>query len=478
MSYEYVEAPMQSAKIKVIGVGGGGGNALNCIAAAGIAGNVDYIAVNTDAQALAKSKATEKIAIGTKLTHGLGAGAKPEVGEAAAQESQDEISAAIEDADMVFITAGMGGGTGTGAAPVVAQIAQSMNKLTIAVVTKPFNFEGARKMQKAEAGISKLLESVDALIVIPNENLYKISDQKLTMRQSYALSDNVLKTDVISIAEIITRHDEINVDFADVTTIIKGAGFAHLAIGHGEGKDKVTDVVSQVISSPLLETSISGAKRLLINITMSEDIAVDEVDELTRMLTEAVDEDAEIIFGNGYNENATDEVYVTVIAADFDNAPARPQPAVQPQPIPQTKPSFQPQTSGYQPQTNNFQPQQSSGYQLQTNNFQPQQSSGYQPQTNNFQPQQSGYQPTTSNNNNGSNYQPQTNNFQPQNGGSSFQPQQPNNSRFGGEQNVPGQRNNNFSSGTKSTGDSMYNAGVKTPDNPDYYNSLYDIFKK
>lgn len=459
MSYEYVEAPMQSAKIKVIGVGGGGGNALNCIAAAGIAGNVDYIAVNTDAQALAKSKATEKIAIGTKLTHGLGAGAKPEVGEAAAQESQDEISAAIEDADMVFITAGMGGGTGTGAAPVVAQIAQSMNKLTIAVVTKPFNFEGARKMQKAEQGISKLLESVDALIVIPNENLYKISDQKLTMRQSYALSDNVLKTDVISIAEIITRHDEINVDFADVTTIIKGAGFAHLAIGHGEGKDKVQDVVSQVISSPLLETSISGAKRLLINITMSEDIAVDEVDELTRMLTEAVDEDAEIIFGNGYNENATDEVYVTVIAADFDNAPARPQPAVQPQPIPQPKSSFQPQTSAFQP---NYQPQ--------ANSFQPQQS--YQPQqtNNNFQPTTPSYQqPTAATNNNGTNYQPQTNNFQPQ---------QPNTSRFGTEQNSPNQRNNSFSAGSKSTGENMYNAGVKTPDNPDYYNSLYDIFKK
>ncbi len=466
MSYEYVEAPMQSAKIKVIGVGGGGGNALNCIAAAGIAGNVDYIAVNTDAQALAKSKATEKIAIGTKLTHGLGAGAKPEVGEAAAQESQDEISAAIEDADMVFITAGMGGGTGTGAAPVVAQIAQSMNKLTIAVVTKPFNFEGARKMQKAEQGISKLLESVDALIVIPNENLYKISDQKLTMRQSYALSDNVLKTDVISIAEIITRHDEINVDFADVTTIIKGAGFAHLAIGHGEGKDKVQDVVSQVISSPLLETSISGAKRLLINITMSEDIAVDEVDELTRMLTEAVDEDAEIIFGNGYNENATDEVYVTVIAADFDNAPARPQPA--PQPMPQPKPAFQPQTSTFQ---SSYQPQQTN------NSFQPQTGNSYQPQqtNNNFQPTTPSYQQPTVNTNN-NNYQPQSNNnFQPQTG-NSFQPQQP--SRFGTEQNVPNQRNNSFSTGSKSTGENMYNAGVKTPDNPDYYNSLYDIFKK
>ncbi|WP_124101175.1 cell division protein FtsZ [Ruminococcus sp. Marseille-P6503] len=317
MSYEYVEAPVEGARIKVIGVGGGGGNALNCIACAGIAGNVDYIAINTDIQALKGSKATEKIQIGSKLTHGLGAGAKPEIGEASAQESRDEIAEVIKDADMVFITAGMGGGTGTGAAPVVAEIAQEMDKLTVAVVTKPFNFEGPKKMEKAEKGIAAMLEHVDALIVIPNQNLLS-GGQKLTMRQSYALADEVLKTDVISIAEIITRHDEINVDFADITTIIKNAGFAHMAIGHGQGKDKVQDVVSQVISSDLLETSITGAKRLLVNITMSEDIVVDEIDELTNAITEAVDQDAEIIFGNGYDPDANDEVYVTVIAADFD----------------------------------------------------------------------------------------------------------------------------------------------------------------
>ncbi|MBQ1537658.1 MAG: cell division protein FtsZ [Ruminococcus sp.] len=319
MAYEYVEAPIEGAKIKVIGVGGGGGNALNCIADAGIVGNVDYIAINTDIQALKNSKAAERIQIGSKLTHGLGAGAKPEVGEASAKESQDEITEAIKDADMVFITAGMGGGTGTGAAPVVAQIAHDMGKLTIAVVTKPFGFEGAKKMAKAEQGIAGLLDNVDALIVIPNQNLLA-SGQKLTMRQSYALADEVLKTDVISIAEIITRHDEINVDFADITTIIKDAGFAHMAIGHGQGKDKVPEVVAQVIKSDLLETAIAGAKRLLVNITMSEDIVVDEIDELTNAITEAVDEDAEIIFGNGYDPNMNDEVYVTVIAADFDGA--------------------------------------------------------------------------------------------------------------------------------------------------------------
>lgn len=319
MSYEYVEAPVEGARIKVIGVGGGGGNALNCIAGAGITGNVEYIAVNTDIQALKGSKATEKIQIGSKLTHGLGAGAKPEIGEASAQESRDEIAEVIKDADMIFITAGMGGGTGTGAAPVVAEVAKEMNKLTIGVVTKPFNFEGPKKMEKAEQGIASMLSNVDALIVIPNQNLLK-GGQKLTMRQSYALADEVLKTDVISIAEIITRHDDINVDFADITTIIKDAGFAHMAIGHGEGKDKVQEVVAQVIASELLETSLRGAKRLLVNITMSEDIVVDEIDELTNAITEAVDPDAEIIFGNGYDSNATDEVYVTVIAADFEKS--------------------------------------------------------------------------------------------------------------------------------------------------------------
>jgi len=319
MSYEYVEAPVEGARIKVIGVGGGGGNALNCIASQGITGNVDYIAINTDIQALKGSKATEKIQIGAKLTHGLGAGAKPEIGEAAAQESKDEIAEVIKDADMVFITAGMGGGTGTGAAPVVAEIAQEMDKLTIAVVTKPFKFELPKKMEKAEKGIAALLQHVDALIVIPNQNLLT-NGQKLTMRQSYALADEVLKNDVISIAEIITRHDEINIDFADITTIIKNAGFAHMAKGHGTGKDKVQEVVSQVVASDLLETSIKGAKRLLVNITMSEDIVVDEIDELTQAITEAVDEDAEIIFGNGYDSNMNDEVKVTVIAADFNGA--------------------------------------------------------------------------------------------------------------------------------------------------------------
>ncbi len=328
MGYEIVDEPVAGAKIKVIGVGGGGGNALNGIIAQGIKGNVEYIAVNTDAQALKKFDAENTIQIGRKLTKGLGAGAKPEIGESSAQESKDEIAEKIKDADMVFITAGMGGGTGTGAAPVIAEIARELNKLTIGVVTKPFKFEGIKKMDRAEKGIEALKKNVDALIVIPNQNLIDTEMKNLTMAQAYAISDNVLKTDVIAIAEIITRHDEINVDFADVTTILTNAGQAHIAIGHGEGKDKVQDILNQVVTSSLLETSIAGARRLIVNVTMSPDLTVLDMAELTEAISNAADDGADIIFGNGTDENAKDTMDVTVIAADFtDNAepaPAKP----------------------------------------------------------------------------------------------------------------------------------------------------------
>lgn len=317
MGYEIVDEPVAGAKIKVIGVGGGGGNALNGIIAQGIRGNVEYIAVNTDAQALKKFDAENTIQIGRKLTKGLGAGAKPEIGESSAQESKDEIAEKIKDADMVFITAGMGGGTGTGAAPVIAEIARELNKLTIGVVTKPFKFEGIKKMERAEKGIEALRKNVDALIVIPNQNLIDTDMKNLTMAQAYAISDNVLKTDVIAIAEIITRHDEINVDFADVTTILTNAGQAHIAIGHGEGKDKVQDILGQVVTSRLLETSITGARRLIVNVTMSPDLTVLDMAELTEAISNAADEGADIIFGNGTDENAKDTMDVTVIAADF-----------------------------------------------------------------------------------------------------------------------------------------------------------------
>lgn len=302
--------------IKVIGVGGGGGNALNCMADSGVS-DIEYIAINTDASALRNSKATSKIQIGAKLTRGRGAGNKPEVGERSAQENKEEIAAALKDADMIFITAGMGGGTGTGAAPVVAQIAQEMEVLTVAVVTKPFLFEREQKMLQAERGIAELKKYVDSLIVIPNEKLLVGMDKPLTMRESFSLADDILKTGVKSISDLIVDDGFINLDFADVSTIMKGAGYAHMAIGYGSGKDKATDAAKAVISSPLLETSISGANRLLINIAMSEDVLAEDVDTATKMITDTAADDVEFIFGTAFKEDMQDEMRITVIAAGF-----------------------------------------------------------------------------------------------------------------------------------------------------------------
>ena len=307
---------IELAKIKLVGVGGGGGNALNCIVTAGIQ-NVEYIAVNTDAQALKNSRATMKIQIGQKLTRGLGAGGRPEVGEGAAQEAREEIQDALKGADMIFITAGMGGGTGTGAAPVVAEIAKDLGILTVAVVTKPFSFEGPRKAKSAEKGIENLLANVDSLVVIPNQKLLT-GRENLTMRQSFALADDILKTAVLSVTELILRHAEINVDFADVQTIMSNSGYAHMAIGHGEGKDKVSDAVQQVISSPLLETSIRGARRLLLNVVMSEDIGTTDLSDLTDQIYKAANEDVQLIFGADFNPDLNDAIDVIVIASDFD----------------------------------------------------------------------------------------------------------------------------------------------------------------
>ena len=302
--------------IKVIGVGGGGGNALNCMAESGVT-DIEYIAVNTDASALRNSKATSKIQIGAKLTRGRGAGNKPEVGERSAKENKEEIAAALKDADMIFITAGMGGGTGTGAAPIVAQIAKEMDILTVAVVTKPFLFEREQKMLQAERGIAELKKYVDSLIVIPNEKLLVGLDRPLTMRESFSLADDILKTGVKSISDLITDDGFINLDFADVSTIMKGAGYAHMAIGYGQGKDKATDAAKAVISSPLLETSISGANRLLINIAMSEDVLAEDVDTATKMITDTAADDVEFIFGTAFKEDMQDEMRITVIAAGF-----------------------------------------------------------------------------------------------------------------------------------------------------------------
>lgn len=302
--------------IKVVGVGGGGGNALNCMVVAGIK-DVDYIAVNTDAKALHSSKASHKVQIGEKLTRGRGAGNKPDIGERSAQENKEEIAAALKGAQMVFIAAGMGGGTGTGAAPVVAEIAQELEILTVAVVTKPFNFEQKAKMIQAEKGIEELKKHVDSLIVIPNEKLLVGSEKPLTMKESFAMADDILKTGVKSIAELITVEGMINLDFADVETTMKNAGYAHMAIGHGSGKDKAQEAANAVITSPLLETSISGATRLLVNIVMSEDILASDVDMATKLISDAADPNVSMIFGTSFDETLQDEMNITVIAAGF-----------------------------------------------------------------------------------------------------------------------------------------------------------------
>lgn len=340
----YEDAFEPDVNIKVVGVGGGGGNALNCMVASGVQ-DIEYIAINTDAKALNNSKATTRIQIGAKLTKGRGAGNKPAIGAQSAEENKEEIEAALKGADMVFITAGMGGGTGTGAAPVVARLAQEAGILTVAVVTKPFAFEREQKMAQAEKGIMELKKYVDSLIVIPNEKLLEGMDKPLTMRESFALADDILKTGVKSISDLIVEEGYINLDFADVSTIMKGAGYAHLAIGHGSGKDKAKEAANAVIASPLLETSIAGAKRLLINITMSEDILSSDVDNATKMITDKAADNVEFIFGTAFKEDMQDEMTITVIAAGFGEEtleeseeiaePVEEEPSVEPEPQPQ-----------------------------------------------------------------------------------------------------------------------------------------------
>ncbi|MDE6004175.1 MAG: cell division protein FtsZ [Oscillospiraceae bacterium] len=314
----YEEAFEPDVNIKVIGVGGGGGNALNCMVDSDVS-DIEYVTINTDAKALKNSKAATRIQIGAKLTKGRGAGNMPEIGQRSAEENIEEIEAALKGADMVFITAGMGGGTGTGAAPVVAKTAQQMGILTVAVVTKPFAFEREQKMRQAEAGITELKKYVDSLIVIPNERLLVGLEKSPTMKESFALSDDILKTGVKSISDLIVEEGYINLDFADVATTMKGAGYAHMAVGHGSGKDKAQEAAKSVISSPLLETSIAGAKRLLINVAMSEDTLASDVDTASKMITEAASPDVQFIFGAAFKEDMQDEMKVTVIAADFSD---------------------------------------------------------------------------------------------------------------------------------------------------------------
>ena len=333
--------------IRVIGVGGGGNNVVNRMVKSGTQG-VDFIAVNTDKQALAVSSATFKIQIGEKLTNGQGAGSDPEVGRKSAEENRSQITKALEDADMVFITAGMGGGTGTGAAPIVADIAKELGVLTVGVVTKPFRFEGGRRMKRAEGGIEELRNRVDSLVIIPNERLKLATDQKITMLNAFEIADDVLQQAVQSISDLIKNTGFINLDFADVSAVMKDAGRAHMGVGRAAGKNKAEEAARMAISSPLLETSINGAKGVLINVTGSMDIGLEEVETAANLVQEAAHPDANIIFGAAFDENLEDEIRVTVIATGFEEnapveepapvqtAPAAPVAPVAPLPIEET----------------------------------------------------------------------------------------------------------------------------------------------
>ena len=324
--------------IKVVGVGGGGGNAVNRMIENDLRA-VEFIAMNTDQQALMKSQATQKVQLGIKLTRGQGAGAKPEVGQRSAEESSEEIGAALQGAQMVFLAAGMGGGTGTGAIPVVARIAKDKDILTVGIVTKPFAFEGRRKMDVAEQGIANLLECVDSLIVIPNERLKLISE--ITLKNAFEAADNVLLQGVESISALINIPAFINLDFADVRTIMKDAGYAHMGVGSATGKNKAEEAAMAAISSPLLETSIAGATGVIINITSSEDIGLDEVDQASTLITNSAHPDANIIWGCSFDPNMTDEMRITVIATGFDNTAKKPMPMPMARPVQAAAPMVQ-----------------------------------------------------------------------------------------------------------------------------------------
>ncbi len=312
-------------KIKVVGIGGAGNNVINRMMD-GTVNGVDFVVVNTDKQDLNKSACRTKVQIGEKLTGGMGAGSKPEIGRKSAEESRAEIAKMLEGTDMVFITAGMGGGTGTGAAPIVADIAHEAGILTVGVVTKPFKFEGANRMRQAEEGIKELSSKVDSLIIIPNDRLKYVTDQKITFANAFGIADDVLKQAVTSISELVgfSKNVIINLDFADVSAIMKGAGRAHMGVGASSGREKAVEAATAAVSSPLLETSIHGATGVLINITGSSEMTLDDVETAAGIVQEAVNPDANIIFGATCSEDCGEEMRVTVIATGFDGSPVNP----------------------------------------------------------------------------------------------------------------------------------------------------------
>ena len=316
MEFDFEQVYDSGVNIKVIGVGGGGNNAVNRMISTNIRG-VEFIAVNTDSMALDTSCAAKKIVIGDKITHGKGAGANPEVGKRSAEESIEVVRDALQGADMVFITAGMGGGTGTGAAPVIAKASKEMGILTVGIVTKPFSFEGKRRYAQAEVGIAELSKYVDSLIVIPNERLKQVEDTHITLANAFEIADDVLRRGVQSVSELINVPGFINLDFADVTSIMKNAGYAHMGVGAAKGTDKAQVAAMQAISSPLLETNITGATGVLVSITASEDIQLDEIDAASNMIYEEAHPDANIIWGAAFDPSLQDEMRVTVIATGF-----------------------------------------------------------------------------------------------------------------------------------------------------------------
>ncbi len=316
MAFVMDSAAKNDDVLKVIGVGGGGNNVVNRMVRAGMQG-VEFIAVNTDRQCLNASEATQKLAIGEKLTGGKGAGANPEVGRESARESKEQITALLEGADMVFVTAGMGGGTGTGAAPVVAEIAKEKGILTVGVVTKPFNFEGRRRMEQAAKGIEELRQKVDSLVIIPNDRLQYATDEKITFANAFAIADDVLRQAVQSISDLIKTTGLINLDFADVTAVMKDAGLAHMGVGRGSGKNKAEDATRIAINSPLLETSIQGAKGIIVNITGPMDMGLEEVELAAEMVKQVADPDALFMMGTAFDDTLEDELRVTVIATGF-----------------------------------------------------------------------------------------------------------------------------------------------------------------
>ena len=328
--------------IKVIGVGGGGGNAVNRMVDSGVQ-SVEFISINTDDHVLQMSKANQKIHIGEKLTHGKGAGSQPAIGEKAAMENSDEIAAVLKDTDMVFITAGMGGGTGTGAAPIVAKIAKEMGILTVAIVTKPFAFEGRHRMQQAEAGIEELRQNVDSLVIVPNERLKKLDDlPTLTLKNAFSIADDVLKQGVQSISDLILVPGLVNLDFADVTAVMADAGLAHMGVGVATGEGKAETAAIKAISSPLLETTIEGAKGLVVNITASPDVGLEEIDKASTLITSKADEDANIIWGAALRDDMQDKIQITVIATGFGSDA----------PIPGTQPKAEAKSAAASPAVN------------------------------------------------------------------------------------------------------------------------------